>query len=136
MAKFGFDDLVITLDDSAGAPQNISGFVTTINGVSIENILEEVHTAGDSWVEQEWVGLSRMADITLGGFYDDTVATGIDAVVDVATRGVVRTLVVLYGGTKSTTVECELRSYNRQPVRGELDKFELVLAPTAAPVEA
>jgi len=45
-------------------------------------------------------------------------------------------LVVTWGGAKTTTVPVLIQKYSRIPVRGELTKFEAILQPTGAVVEA
>lgn len=141
MALYGYDDLVVEFDNSAGALQNMSQYVTSIGPVIKEAITEESHAAGDSWVEHLFAGIRRMSPITIGGFYDDTATTGPNAIFDDV--GVVagpaagtRTLAVTYGSTKKTTVETIIMSYTRTPTRNETTKFEVVVQPTGAPTEA
>lgn len=133
MAVYGFHNLKIEVDNSGGSPVDLSQYITSIGTIDKEAVSEESHTAGDSWVEHLFVGLSRMADVTLGGFYDDTASTGPDAVLNAI--GATRTLTVTYGSTKTTSVEALIANYRRSPARGELTKFEAVLRPTGAVTE-
>lgn len=134
MANYGSDDIVIIFDNSGGTTTNVTQSVLELNGVDVEAILEESHTFGDSWVEQLAVGLSRAADITVKGFYNDAATTGFDAMFK--NIGETRTFAVTWGGTKITSMEVLIKNYRRMPARGELTKAEAVLVPTGAVSEA
>ena len=76
-----------------------------------------------------------MADVVLGGFYDDTATTGPDVVLGVLSVGpaaVTRTLKVTYGASKSTSVECSIVKMSKKLVRNGLTRFEVTLRPTGA----
>ena len=139
MAKYTGANVVIKVDVSeGGALQDMSQYITEFNGVSIEAVLEESHTFGDSWVEQTFAGIKKLSDITFGGFYDDTASTGPDAVFGVGswTAGASRTVEITYGSTKKSTFEAVIKSYTRTPSRGALTKFQVVMSPTGAVTEA
>lgn len=73
MANFGYDDLVIQIDDDAGGTlQDISQWVLEFNGMATESIVEESTTAGDSWVEQLATGLNQGDPINMLLKYDST----------------------------------------------------------------
>jgi hypothetical protein len=139
VAKYGSNSVTIEFDNSGGTLQNMTQYVTAINSVDIEAVLEESHSFGDSWFESLATGLRKMGDVTLSGFYDDTASTGPDAifgaVVD-APATATRTLKVTWGGTKTTTVETLIMKYSRKAVRNEVTKFEVTLRPTGAVTEA
>jgi hypothetical protein len=134
MAKYGFADLKIEVDNSGGSPIDMSTYITSINGFSIEAILEEITSAGDA--DERWaaVGVSRAAEIVFGGAFDDTVTTGPDAIFNAL--GDTREIKFTYGGSKTSTFEAIIRRYDRSPAMGELTKFEVALQPTGAIVEA
>lgn len=134
MAKYGSKDLKVEVDNSGGTLVDLSNYVTTINGISVEAILEEGTAMGDTWVEQLFTGNKQMPAITLGGFYDDTASTGPDAVLNAI--GDTRTLKVTWGGTKTTSTEAIITSYVRTPAVKTLTKFSAVLTPTGAVTEA
>lgn len=134
MAKYTAADLVIEFDNSANTLVNMSQHVQTINGLDVEAVIEEAHTFGDSWVEQLFTGLKRAADVTLGGLYDDTAATGPNAIFNAL--GDTRTLRVTWGGTKTSSMETLIKQFKRTPARGELTKYEVTLAITGAITEA
>lgn len=139
MANYGFDDLAIEFDSTAGTTVNVTQSILEINGIDIEAVLEESHTAGDAWVEQLFTGLRRLQDITVKGFYDDDSDTGFDFMFNDPgnTKGAAtRTLKVTWGGSKTTSVEVLIKNYRRLPSRGALTKAEAVLTPTGAATEA
>jgi hypothetical protein len=139
MANYNMSNLVVEFDNSAGALQNMTQQTLEINGIDIQAILEESQSFGDSWVEQLFTGLRRVAPITVRGFYDDTITTGNNAIYNdvgcVATAGGTRTLKITWGGTKTTSVETIITSFKRLPARGEVTKYEVVLTPTGAVTE-
>lgn len=114
-------------------------YITEINDVSVEGLLEESHSFGDTWFESLPVGLRRMDPVTLSGFYDDTATTGPDAIFNApaaTTTVATRTLTLTWGGTKTTSVECYIRKYTRTPTRNGLTRFSVELQPTGAVIEA
>lgn len=134
MAVYGYDDLSVIFDNSAGTTVNISQSCLSVSGVDIEAILEETHAAGDSWVEQTAVGLNRIGDITLQTLYDDDADTGSNFMFK--NIGETRTLQIGWGAAKTVTFETVIKNYRRMPSRGALTKAEVVLTPTGAAVEA
>lgn len=141
MANYGYDDLAVVFDNSAGTTVNISQSVLEINGIDIEAMLEETHAAGDSWREQLFTGLKTVGDITIKALYDDDSDTGANFMFNDpgnagTSGGASRTLAITWGGTKVTTVETIIKNFRRLPSRGALTKCEVVLAPTGAVTEA
>ena len=122
MSNFGSDDIVIVFDNSAGTTVNVSQSILELNGVDVEAMLEESHTFGDSWVENLPVGVNKVGDITVKGFYDDDADTGFNFMFNdpgnaATASGGTRTLKVTWGGTKTTTVEVLIKNYRRLPTR-------------------
>lgn len=133
MAKYGSDDLKIEVDNSAGSLVDLSQYVTEIDVMDVEALLEESHTFGDSWGENLFTGLKKANPVTLSGFYDDTATTGPDVILN--SLGDTRTLKITWGGTKTSSVEAIITNYRRTPTRGEHTKFEAVLTPTGVVTE-
>ena len=133
MVRYGFPDLRIDVDDSGDTPQDMSQYITEDSIAEIEAILQEVTAAGDADEAHAKVGLSRMAEITFGGPYDDTASTGPDAVF----KGIgdTRTVKFTWGGSKTTQVEAIIKRYRRTARKGQLTGFEAVLQPTGAVTE-
>lgn len=137
MANYGQPNVTVNFDNSGGTPVNISNQVMTISAIDKEIALEESDAMGDAWAEFLSAAVSRMAEITLGGLYDDTAATSVNALAGGnSDLGAIRTLQVVFGSTKSITVECLIKNFRRLISRGELHKYELVLQPTGTPTEA
>lgn len=134
MSFYGFDDLSVVFDNSAGTTVNVSQSVLGISGITVEAILEETHAAGDSWVEQTPVGLNRVGDITVDMLYDDAASSGSNFMFQ--RIGETRTLQVVWGAAKSYTSEVVIKSYQRMASRGALTKAQAVLTPTGTVTEA
>ena len=129
MAKYGSDDLEITFGGTS-----LKNYIDTINGFNIEAMLQEGHAFGDTWVEQLATGIKRADPLTVEGFYDDTVTTGPDAILN--TLGTTIAIIITYGASKTSTFSAIVTSYNRTPVRGEITRFSATLTPTGAVTEA
>jgi hypothetical protein len=140
MAKSTPADIVIEYDNAGGALVDISQYVQTINGIEIEGILEETHTFGDSWEESLPVGIGKTGQIEIGGVYDDTGATGPDALfagrIPETPASSTRTFKMTYVGAKTTSVETYLSKYTRNPDKNGLTKWKATLQPTGAVTEA
>lgn len=139
MAKYGSNSLAISCDNSSGTPVVMTAYVTSIGSVEIESLLEESHSFGDAWFESLATGVRRMSDVVLGGFFDDTSSTGPDAIWNAVADGPTatsRTLLITWGGSKTTSVEVLITKYSRTAVRNELTKFEVTLTPTGTVTEA
>lgn len=136
MARVGSDVLQIqvTTTSATASFRDITQQVTEMDGFMIEAILEESHTFGDSWTEQSFVGVRRIGDITIRGFYDDDTSTGTFGIFGNATDAGAERVMKLDTGTTNVYPKFDfiVKSYTRQPSIGELTKFELVLAPTGA----
>jgi len=139
MAKYGPASLAIDYDNSGGTPVSITQHVLTMNGVSIEQILEEVRSFGDQWEEHLPIGVGRMKPVVLGGKFDDTAATGPDALFIRTTpetpASTTRTLKFTWGGTKTTSVETFVMRYDRLGERNKIQDYEVELQPTGAVTE-
>lgn len=139
MAKYGSNSIVVEYDNSGGTLQDITQHVLELSSVDIEIVLEESHAFGDSWVESLAVGLRKLADITLKGMYDDAASPAPDALfqgaIPTGPASATRTLKITFGGTKTVSVETHVMKYSRQPKRGEITKYEVVLRPTGAVTE-
>ena len=114
MANYGQSSVVVAFDNSGGTPVTMTTYVQEINGISVEALLEQSDSFGDSWVEMLPVGVRKVSgDITLGGFYDDTATTGPDAIFNApaATAATAsRTLTITFGGSKTFAVSASSRS--------------------------
>jgi hypothetical protein len=138
MAKYGSNSLSISLDNSGGTPVAMTAYVTAINAVTVEALLEESHSFGDSWFESLATGIRRMSPVEISGIYDDG-AAGPDAIfnsVASAPSTSTRTLLITWGGSKTTSVETVITSFTRGATRNELTSYSVTLTPTGTVTEA
>jgi hypothetical protein len=141
MAHGGPADLQIEYDDdgSPGSLVDITQHVITFNGVSIESMIEEVRSFGDSWDEHLPIGVGKIAPIEFGGLLDDA-ADGPDDLfanrVPESPNTPTRTFKVTWFGTKTTAFETILVKYDRTPDKNALHKYTVTLQPTGSPTEA
>ena len=141
MSKYGSNSIIVAVDNSSGTPVTMTNYITTINAVSVEAVLNETTAFGDAWAEQLSTGMRRAEPIVLGGLYDDTSTTGPDAIFnDVASgpsdTGSTRTITITWGGSKTTSCEAIITNYTRTATRGELTAYEVTLTPTGTVTEA
>lgn len=136
MAKYGSNALTIEFDNTTPALIDISNFITEMSGITLMDPTEESHAFGDSWVEHLYTGVVNGEDVSFSGFYDNTLPDGPNDIFNDIGNSVTRTLRITWGGTKTTDVETVIKSYNKSATRGELTKFEVVLAQTGAATEA
>ena len=135
MAKYGSAVTIVEFDNAAGALNVMTQHVDTINNVSVEAILAESHTFGDAWTEFLAVGVNRVPEVTLAGWYDDAATTGPDVIFNAPGNTTTRTLKFTWGGSKTSSVETVIKSYRRIATRNELTRYEVVLQPTGTLTE-
>ncbi len=136
MARFGFPDLKIELDESTGGSLgNMSAYVTEISDRSIEAILEEITAAGDTVDSWAAVGITKKGEITLTGPYDNTADKLVASTKDAGDVGALRTLKLTYDGATAADVlivECIIKSTSHNASRDALHAYSVVLQPTGA----
>jgi len=136
LARYGFGSFALTLDQAGGdTPTALTSYITAINGVEIERIMEEITPAGAAWEAWAAVGLGRMGAIEISGKYDDTATVGPDAML-LGGADVIRTLLITWGSTKTTSCEVYISKYVRSPAKGTLTAFSATLQPTGTVTEA
>ena len=134
MGKFAYPDLKIELDKAGDTLQDISAYVTEINGWTKERIIEEITGAGDAVDRHADIGFLQKSEVVLTGPYDDTVDKLLD-IVKAWNDGTERTLQLTFDeGTDADveTVECLLKSVARNPTRGGFTQVVVTLQPTGA----
>jgi hypothetical protein len=140
--KHGASEVTVTVDDGpGGAPQVITQYVRGDIRLKILAMLQASHGFGDSWDESTPTGHAKAEDIVLRGYYDDTATSGPHVVLAVQSgdrdpQGATRTLVLGWGNSKTSTVECRLVSYERLGKIENLTEYEAVLRPSGAVAEA
>ena len=140
VGRQGSSAVTITLDDApGGSGVAIHGFVMTMGGAKIVVEKEQSDTFGDFWREHTPTGFRSSPDIPISGFFNTTPTTGSHAVLkptdnDAVPDGGTRTLVIVFGDSKTFTVETILSEYEVVGEVGKLTKFNAVLTPTGAAV--
>ncbi len=136
MPNFGQPDLKIfvsTASNSNATVREISNYVDTFNGVALEALTQQSDAFGDSWVENLYVGVKKMDDMTMEGFYEDTAASSPHAIFgDMAHLGNERNFEINHGASDLVNGKCLIAKYERLPKRGELTRFRVTLRPTGA----
>ncbi len=138
MALHGFPNLKIELDNVSDVLKNISAYVTEINGYTVEQVLEELTSAGTSSDRWGVVGFEQKAEIVLSGPYDDTgdglvsITKDAEGLPAAGTRTLKLTFDNDGGPLDERTVECIIRTTDRAPSRAALHKYTVTLRPTGA----
>lgn len=132
--KYGSQSVTITYDDAPGGTgRDVTGHIQTMSGIKITSAMQATHAFGDSWEEHTPSGMMKMEPVTMHGFWDTTATTGPHAVFiapDDGPQDATRTLVVVFGDSKTMTVETRLVSYEVLGQNGALTEFEAVIQPT------
>jgi hypothetical protein len=120
------------------AKYNGSNFKVSWNATDITSmVLDPITFSRDGVVEdttpysvtdqqQTYAGMNKLPDITIGGLYDDTVTTGSDALFNQV--GVSHTIMYTWGGTKTTSLNGIIKSYQRIAGVGKVTRFKAVIA--------
>ena len=136
MARFGFPDLKIEMDvSSGGSLGDLTLFVTEISERSIEAILEEITSAGDTVDRWAAVGITKKGEITLTGPYDNTADKLVLITNQAGDVGETRTLQLTYDvgvAADVLIVECIIKSTSHNASRDALHAYSVVLQPTGA----
>jgi len=136
--KYGPADVTVTYDDGpGGSGQSIGSFI--LNGLTAKDIARMMQTdgLGDAWEAHTPTGKKAAEPITLEGVWDTTVTTGTHAVfgtVDDGPEDATRTLVVVFGDSKTWTVETRLTSYAVKAENDSIQTFAAEIQPTGAAV--
>lgn len=117
----------------------MTNYIRTIGDVDVKAMMAESTAFGDAWVEKLATGVREAGSLTLGGYYDDTASTGPDVIFNDVASGPTdstRTLLLTWGGSKTTSAEVWISSYKRTATVGELTGFEVTLEYTGTVTEA
>ncbi len=139
MTNYGQPQFKFSVSSASGTTvlQNISNYVTALNGINIEAITEQSDAFGDSWVEFLWTGVRKLGEVVIDGFYDDTAASGPHALLgDAAAIGAYRTIEADFGASDIINIPVVVSKYERMPSRGALTKYRCTFLPTGAPTTA
>ena len=130
--KQGSVNVVVTLDDAAGAPQIVTGFIMDLGGAEIEMELESSESFGDKWREKAPTGMWNAPPIGMKGHFDTTLVTGPHVVMrpNPNATPTLRTLAIQFGDSTTFTVEVWLNKYKVAPSNGKLTGFESTATPS------
>jgi len=137
--RYGGQSIVITYDDApGGTARTITPYVTEIGGIKVEHITEQTNPFGTSWEEHTPVGMSRVADIEIGGYFDTTATVGphvvfLPASGDRDPQGSLRTFTFAPGDSKVFTAETRLLSYEVLGKVGNLTKYKAMIRISGTP---
>jgi hypothetical protein len=135
---YGSASITITYDDAAGGTgRAVTGSIEDMSGIKITSSMQATAAFGDSWDEHTPTGRRKLEPITMKGRWDTTGTTGTHVVFldpDDGPQDSTRTLVVVFGDSKTMTVETRLVSYEVKGINGSLTDFEALILPTGAAV--
>ena len=136
--KYGPSSCTLTLEDSpGGTARALTNFV--LEGVSAKTSAELMNTTalGDSFTEQTPTGLKTVESMTLTCIWDTTGTTGTHAIlgtIDDGPQDDGRELVVVFGDSKTFTVDVRLMSSEVVAAMGSIQTIVAELVPTGAGV--
>lgn len=136
--KYGPASVTVTLEDGpGGTARALTNFI--LEGVSAKTSSQMMETTalGDSFTEQTPTGLKTVEPITLTCIWDTTGTTGTHAVlgtVDDGPQDDGRQLVVVFGDSKTFTVDVRLATSEVVASMGSIQTIVAELIPTGAGV--
>jgi hypothetical protein len=130
--KYGSNSVTVTYDDGPGGTgRAITAFVISMGGAKITSKFQDTTAYGDSIMKQLPTGMTERPDIDIEGWWDTTATTGTHAVLaapDTDPNGGTRTLVIVFGDSKTWTSEGFLKEYEVLATVGNLTKFKAKLS--------
>lgn len=136
MAKYSSVNLTLTFGGTA-----MTAYIDEIDPYVVEALIEDGRPFGSAWPVKIPVGEYEIPDISVGGFYDDTAVSGPDVKFGVGAMptgpaSASASLVITWGGTKTTTVSCFISRYERIASKNKITRFKARLTFTGQSVEA
>lgn len=126
-------EVTVTYDDGPGGTgRAVTGYVLEMSGAKITQGMSVDTALGDAWESFSPSGVGKMDPVTLSGWWDDTATTGPHVVFiapDDGPQDDTRTLVLVFGNSKTLTVETRLVSYEVTARAGDLTRFTAVIQP-------
>lgn len=130
MAKYNSSNLTLTVGG-----HDITAYLLTIAAAKIIATIENAIHFGDVWDESIFAGVKKLDPIQLGGFFDDTATTGPDALLGSLQVGTTVTVVITWGGTKTTSFSAVISEYDRVAAVAKMTRFMATVTPTGAVTE-
>jgi hypothetical protein len=140
LAKYGSTVVTVTIDDSpGGTPRIITPYVNTISGLAIEALTQQTNPFGSTSEAHTPTGMTKVPDITLGGFFDDAASVGSWTVLkqvaaDYAVASVGRVLVILAATGATFTITVHLVKTTVMNKNGALTEYTTLLRQKSAGV--
>ena len=136
--KYGPSSVTVSLEDSPGGTSRaLTNFILEGVSVKMTSILQDTTALGDSFEEQTPTGTKRMEPLTLTCIWDTTGTTGTHAVlgtVDDGPQDDGRELIVVFGDSKTMTMDVRLTSSEVVAANGAILTIVAELTPTGAGV--
>lgn len=133
--KYGSASITIAMDDGpGGSARTITSGVLEMSGIKLTAGMQDSTAYGDTFKKMLPTGVNEAAPVTIRGFWDTTATTGSHAVFSAPDDGPqdsTRTLTVVFGDSKTATMEGFLVSYEVLGKAGALTEFVAVYQPNS-----
>ena len=139
MAKYSSPDVVFKIDKAdSGALQDITTYITKIGEINIARPMVDSTPFGTTQAEYLVSIFKKYDPITIEGFYDDTVTSGPDAILNIGAivHSVTRSFELTIGSGKKISGECWIVSYKRTFNVGEYTTYSAEIQITGTTTEA
>ncbi len=134
--KYGSPSVTVTYEDAPGGTgRNITSHILKLGGVKVESLTEMNMPFGASSEAHTPTGVTRTPDIPIEGNWDTTATTGPHVVfgaVDDGPQDATRTLVIVFGDSKTFTIETRLVEFEVIAEDGKLTGYKALIRQAAA----
>lgn len=133
MSKHSPSEVTVTFDDApGGTPRVITPYVTSIGGLAIESITEQTNPFGVTTESHTPVGITKVPDIAIGGFFDETATVGPHVVFqvtagDISPASVGRVLAIVAATARTFTITVHLVKYEVLLEKDGLTKYQALV---------
>lgn len=129
--KYGSASITFTYDDAPGGTgRDMTAHITSFGGIKVEQLTEMTMPFGTAYEAHTPVGIQRVPDVQVEGHFDTTATTGPHVVFgtpDDGPQDTTRTLVVVFGDSKTFTIETRLADYEVLGQNGNLTKYRATI---------
>lgn len=136
--KYGAASATFSVEDGpGGTSRTITGQITSEVAAEIRSVMEEVTALGDSSRKFAPVGLTESPSFTVSGPWDTTATTGNHVVLiapDDGPQDDDREVIIVFGDSKTWTIQCRLMSFKVTASVGALTMFEAEFQPNGVGV--
>lgn len=136
MSKYSSVNLTLSMGGTA-----MTAYIDEIDPFVVEALIEDGRPFGSAWPVKIPVGEYDVPDVSVGGFYDDTAVSGPDVKFGVSAMptgpsSAAAELIITWGGTKTSTVDCFVSRYERIAKKNGVTRFKARLTFTGEVTEA